>query len=73
MTKQNPKSTMNGFIWLTLKNGQNPTINNLQVLLKCVYLFAIELNYRHGTLVFVDWLKLDPLFMVFSNLCSNKK
>ena len=59
---------MNGFIWLTLKNGQNPTINSLQVLLKCVYLFAIELNYRHGTVVvvFVNWLKLDPLFIVFT-------
>ncbi len=30
-------------------------------------------GYRHGTHVFVNWLKLDPLFMMFGHFCNNKE
>ena len=30
-------------------------------------------GYRHGTHVFVNWLKLDPLIMIFGRFCNNKK
>ena len=33
----------------------------------------LPLQYRHGTQVFVNWLKLDPLFMIFGHFCNNKK
>ena len=27
----------------------------------------------HGTHVFGNWLKLDPLFMIFGHFCNNKE
>ena len=32
-----------------------------------------EEMYRQGTQVFVNRLKLDPLFIVFGHFCDNKK
>ena len=36
-------------------------------------LFLESFLYRHGTHVFVNWLKLDPLFMIFGHFCNNKE
>ena len=37
------------------------------------YRSRLDFKYRHGTHVFVNWLKFDPLFMIFGHFCKNKK
>ena len=41
--------------------------------LKPDFLVLNQFIYRHGTHVFVNWLKLDPLFMIFGHFCNNKE
>ena len=50
------------------------TVNNMESNKKISKKYGEQQKkYRHGTQVFVNRLKLDPLFMVFGHFCNNKK